>query len=197
MSHGRSRWRNRDPGGRPTVGRPVASCVGGRRCGSGRSPLRSRGSLLFASVSRAPGAARLRHLAFGDQAHAVCRFGDPIVAGDRAAVDWWAVVSATDGSVGRSPARRFFASTSTGSSSNSVTSGRASPVVATSRTGLPAPRESRRGVRMLQYRRWEARSMPDEQRSSQPRLRTPSSQTGSRSDGKSPVTSRSPSKRRL
>ncbi|CAN5216531.1 hypothetical protein BH20ACT13_BH20ACT13_01960 [soil metagenome] len=37
--------------------------------------------------------------AFGDQAHAVCRFGDSIVAGDRAAVDWWAVVSATDGSV--------------------------------------------------------------------------------------------------
>ncbi len=36
--------------------------------------------------------------AFREQAAAVCRFGDPIVAGDRAAVDWWAVVSATDGS---------------------------------------------------------------------------------------------------
>ncbi len=36
--------------------------------------------------------------AFREQAAAVCRFGDPIGAGDRAAVDWWAVVSATDGS---------------------------------------------------------------------------------------------------
>ena len=30
--------------------------------------------------------------AFGDQASAVCRFGDPVVDGDRAAVDWWAVI---------------------------------------------------------------------------------------------------------
>ena len=37
--------------------------------------------------------------AFGDQAHAVCRFGDPIVDGDRAAVAWWAVLTTTDGSV--------------------------------------------------------------------------------------------------
>ena len=27
------------------------------------------------------------------------RFGDPLVARDRAAVDWWAVITATDGSV--------------------------------------------------------------------------------------------------
>ncbi len=27
------------------------------------------------------------------------RFGEPLVAGDRAAVDWWAVITATDGSV--------------------------------------------------------------------------------------------------
>jgi hypothetical protein len=33
--------------------------------------------------------------AFGEQAAAVCRFGAPVVDGDRAAVDWWAVV--TDG----------------------------------------------------------------------------------------------------
>ena len=37
--------------------------------------------------------------AFGDQAHAVCRFGAPLVDGDRAAVAWWAVLTATDGSV--------------------------------------------------------------------------------------------------
>ncbi len=37
--------------------------------------------------------------AFGDQAAAECRFGRPIAAGDRAAVDWWAVVTARDGSV--------------------------------------------------------------------------------------------------
>jgi len=37
--------------------------------------------------------------AFEDQAEAECRFGDPVVAGDRAAVDWWAVVTARDGSL--------------------------------------------------------------------------------------------------
>jgi ketosteroid isomerase-like protein len=36
--------------------------------------------------------------AFGEQASAICRFGEPIVAGDRAAVDWWAVITAADGS---------------------------------------------------------------------------------------------------
>ena len=36
--------------------------------------------------------------AFGEQASAVCRFGPPVVDGDRAAVDWWAVVVARDGS---------------------------------------------------------------------------------------------------
>jgi uncharacterized protein (TIGR02246 family) len=36
--------------------------------------------------------------AFAEQASAVCRFGEPIVDGDRAAVDWWAVMTATDGS---------------------------------------------------------------------------------------------------
>jgi len=35
--------------------------------------------------------------AFGDQSSAVCRFGEPVVAGERAAVDWWAVVVARDG----------------------------------------------------------------------------------------------------
>jgi hypothetical protein len=37
--------------------------------------------------------------AFADQAAAECRFGEPIAAGDRAAVDWWAVVTSRDGSV--------------------------------------------------------------------------------------------------
>jgi hypothetical protein len=37
--------------------------------------------------------------AFADQAEAECRFGEPIVAGDRAAVDWWAIVTSLDGSV--------------------------------------------------------------------------------------------------
>jgi ketosteroid isomerase-like protein len=37
--------------------------------------------------------------AFADQAEAECRFGEPVVEGDRAAVDWWAVMTTTDGSV--------------------------------------------------------------------------------------------------
>jgi ketosteroid isomerase-like protein len=36
--------------------------------------------------------------AFEDQADAECRFGEPVVEGDRAAVDWWAVVTGRDGS---------------------------------------------------------------------------------------------------
>ena len=35
--------------------------------------------------------------AFADQAEAVCRFGEPVAAGERAAVDWWAVVTDTSG----------------------------------------------------------------------------------------------------
>jgi ketosteroid isomerase-like protein len=37
--------------------------------------------------------------AFADQSRAECRFGEPIVSGDRAAVDWWAAITANDGSV--------------------------------------------------------------------------------------------------
>jgi ketosteroid isomerase-like protein len=36
--------------------------------------------------------------AFADQADAECRFGEPVVEGDRAAVDWWAVMTLEDGS---------------------------------------------------------------------------------------------------
>ena len=35
--------------------------------------------------------------AFAAQKRADCRFGSPVVAGDRAAVDWWAVITARDG----------------------------------------------------------------------------------------------------
>ena len=37
--------------------------------------------------------------AFEDQAAADCRFGEPVAEGDRAAVEWWAVVTSKDGSV--------------------------------------------------------------------------------------------------
>ena len=37
--------------------------------------------------------------AFEDQASAECRFGIPLVDGDRAAVDWWGVIVSKDGSV--------------------------------------------------------------------------------------------------
>jgi hypothetical protein len=37
--------------------------------------------------------------AFADQAEAECRFGEPLVRGDRAAVDWWGVITTEDGSV--------------------------------------------------------------------------------------------------
>ena len=36
--------------------------------------------------------------AFGEQASAECRFGEPVAAGTRAAVDWWAVIDDGDGS---------------------------------------------------------------------------------------------------
>jgi hypothetical protein len=36
---------------------------------------------------------------FGEQAEAECRFGTPLVSGDRAAVDWWGVITGRDGSV--------------------------------------------------------------------------------------------------
>ena len=35
--------------------------------------------------------------AFAEQAAAQCRFGEPLVDEDRAAVDWWAVVTGHDG----------------------------------------------------------------------------------------------------
>jgi hypothetical protein len=37
--------------------------------------------------------------AFSEQRSAECRFGEPLVSGDRAAVEWWGVITANDGSV--------------------------------------------------------------------------------------------------
>jgi hypothetical protein len=37
--------------------------------------------------------------AFADQKEAECRFGEPLVSADRAAVDWWAVIVAPDDTV--------------------------------------------------------------------------------------------------
>lgn len=37
--------------------------------------------------------------AFSEQAAAECRFGKPVVDDARAAVDWWAAITARDGSV--------------------------------------------------------------------------------------------------
>jgi ketosteroid isomerase-like protein len=37
--------------------------------------------------------------AFAAQSKAECRFGDPIVSGDRAAVEWWGVVTDDDGRI--------------------------------------------------------------------------------------------------
>ena len=49
---------------------------------------------------RAPqGPAEYAACAFADQQAAQCRFGEPVVDGARAAVDWWAVVASIDGSL--------------------------------------------------------------------------------------------------
>jgi ketosteroid isomerase-like protein len=46
------------------------------------------------------GAAEYASWVFEDQADVEFRFGDPIASGDRAAVDWWAVITAHDGAQG-------------------------------------------------------------------------------------------------
>ena len=74
--------------------------------------------------------------AFGEQAAAECRFGEPVAAGDRAAVDWWAVITDRDGSSRRWPARRCSASATTGWSSSSATCGPTSRAAASSRLGV-------------------------------------------------------------
>jgi len=37
--------------------------------------------------------------AFDDQLAAECRFGEPVVDGQRAAVDWWGVITSNEGSL--------------------------------------------------------------------------------------------------
>jgi hypothetical protein len=62
--------------------------------------LYSEGALFYSHPFREPQVPREYVLwAFEGQAEAECRFGEPVVAGDRAAVDWWAIMTETDGSV--------------------------------------------------------------------------------------------------
>lgn len=57
-------------------------------------------AVLFSHPFRAAQAPReYASWAFADQAAAECRFGTPVAAGGRAAVDWWSVVTARDGTV--------------------------------------------------------------------------------------------------
>jgi uncharacterized protein (TIGR02246 family) len=56
-------------------------------------------SQAFREALRGPAGVReYMEWAFADQQHVDFAFADPIVAGDRAAVEWWAVITATDGS---------------------------------------------------------------------------------------------------
>ncbi len=67
---------------------------------SSRSPRCTRRSAVFYShpfrARQSPGV--YVEWAFAEQESAECRFGEPVVDGDRAAVDWWAVVTSKDGS---------------------------------------------------------------------------------------------------
>jgi len=45
------------------------------------------------------GAAEYVTWAFADQNEAECRFGEPLVSGDRAAIDWWGVILSSDDTV--------------------------------------------------------------------------------------------------
>ena len=64
------------------------------------SALYADGAVFYSAPFRARQAPRDYVVwAFGEQAEAECRFGEPLADGDRAAVDWWAVMTSTDGSV--------------------------------------------------------------------------------------------------
>ena len=63
-----------------------------------RSTRETRSSTRIRSVSR-QGPKEYVEWAFADQKEAECRFGEPIVSGDRAAVDWWGVIVAPDDTV--------------------------------------------------------------------------------------------------
>jgi hypothetical protein len=58
------------------------------------------GAVFYSAPFRAQQAPRdYVEMVFADQAEADCRFGEPVVSGDRAAVDWWGVITSTDRSV--------------------------------------------------------------------------------------------------
>ncbi|MGH3064983.1 MAG: nuclear transport factor 2 family protein [Gaiellaceae bacterium] len=57
-------------------------------------------AVFYSHPFRARGAPReYVEWAFADQEKAECRFGEPIVSGDRAAIDWWATITSKDGSI--------------------------------------------------------------------------------------------------
>lgn len=57
-------------------------------------------AIFYSHPFREPqGPAEYVRWAFADQAEAECRFGEPLVSGGRAAVDWWAVITSPTGSV--------------------------------------------------------------------------------------------------
>jgi ketosteroid isomerase-like protein len=65
------------------------------------APVYADGCLFYSHPFREPEVPRDYVVwAFAEQTSAECRFGEPVVDGDRAAVDWWAVMtgSAEDGS---------------------------------------------------------------------------------------------------
>ena len=58
------------------------------------------GAVFYSHPFRSPQSPRgYVQAVFEEQTEAECRFGRPLVAGDRAAVDWWGVITSTDGSV--------------------------------------------------------------------------------------------------
>src|SRR5439155_19201915 len=62
--------------------------------------LYASGALFYSLPFREPEPpARYVEKVFREQAAAECRFGEPVVSGKRAAVDWWGVITSTDGSV--------------------------------------------------------------------------------------------------
>jgi hypothetical protein len=62
------------------------------------APVYAEGCLFYSHPFREPEAPRDYVVwAFAEQASAECRFGEPLVDGDRAAVDWWAVMTGLDG----------------------------------------------------------------------------------------------------
>jgi hypothetical protein len=62
------------------------------------APLYADGCLFYSHPFRAREVPRAYVVwAFGEQVSAECRFGEPLVDGDRAAVDWWAVMTGLDG----------------------------------------------------------------------------------------------------